>query len=49
MQEVNLPGYQPTTKPNFLQIQKAYRQLQMRKNHLFLRVQASYTQKRWMN
>ena len=23
MHEVNLPGYQPTTKPNFLQIQKA--------------------------
>ena len=35
-QEVNLPGYQPTTKPNFLQIQKAAQAISTAKQPLIL-------------
>ena len=35
-QEVNLPGYQPTTKPNFLQIQKAAKAISEAKKPLIL-------------
>ena len=35
-QEVNLPGYQPTTKPNFLQIQKATQAIAQAKKPLIL-------------
>lgn len=34
--EVNLPGYQPTTKPNFLQIQKAAQAIAQAKKPLIL-------------
>lgn len=34
--EVNLPGYQPTTKPNFLQIQKAVKEISQAKKPLIL-------------
>lgn len=34
--EVNLPGYQPTTKPNFLQIQKAVKEIANSKKPLIL-------------
>lgn len=34
--EVNLPGYQPTTKPNFLQIQKAVKEISNSKKPLIL-------------
>ena len=36
MQEVNLPGYQPTTTPNFLQIQKAAQAISTAKQPLIL-------------
>ena len=36
MQEVNLPGYQPTTTPNFLQIQKAAQAISTAKKPLIL-------------
>ena len=35
-EEVNLPGYQPTTKPNFLQIQKAAKAIAAAKKPLIL-------------
>ena len=35
-EEVNLPGYQPTTKPNFLQIQKATKAISGAKKPLIL-------------
>ena len=35
-QEVNLPGYQPTTKPNYLQIQKAAKAISEAKKPLIL-------------
>jgi len=35
-EEVNLPGYQPTTKPNFLQIQKAVQAISLAKKPLIL-------------
>lgn len=35
-EEVNLPGYQPTTKPNFLQVQKAVKALSEAKKPLIL-------------
>lgn len=35
-EEVNLPGYQPTTKPNFLQIQKAAQAISQAKKPLIL-------------
>lgn len=35
-EEVNLPGYQPTTKPNFLQIQKAVKEISQAKKPLIL-------------
>ena len=35
-EEVNLPGYQPTTKPNFLQIQKAVKALEEAEKPLIL-------------
>ncbi|WP_404408928.1 acetolactate synthase large subunit [Jeotgalibacillus malaysiensis] len=34
--EINLPGYQPTTKPNFLQIQKVVQAIQKAKKPLVL-------------
>ena len=36
MQEVNLPGYQPTTTPNYLQIQKAAQAISQAKKPLIL-------------
>ncbi|WP_087945504.1 acetolactate synthase large subunit [Paenisporosarcina sp. TG20] len=35
-EEINLPGYQPTTKPNYLQIQKAVKALSNAKKPLIL-------------
>ncbi len=35
-EEVNLPGYQPTTKPNFLQVQKAAQAISNAKKPLIL-------------
>ena len=35
-EEVNLPGYQPTTKPNYLQIQKAVQAIANAKKPLIL-------------
>lgn len=35
-QDINLPGYQPTTKPNYLQIQKAIQAMSQAKRPLFL-------------
>ena len=36
IREVNLPGYQPTTNPNYLQIQKAAQAISTAKKPLIL-------------